>query len=185
MDYGKGSAMPIRLWDEYGYHGPGIGTVVRLGGGGRSQFIVGRWEGASTSFMSLYGVLNGKLVMIPFHGGPAADSRIGLGFGGTAAASTSVRCVRGGPLTILSLSGWVEKGKRFSRFSRYTYRLRPDGFRLTQTKTTTATGDDKTRSTPSHSGLAWAAPASRAARSPRRPRASGRPPKPVAGIEPA
>lgn len=81
--------MPIRRW-PYAY-GPSVGTVVRLGGAG-SQFIVGRWQGASTSFMSLYGLLDGKLAAIPFHGGPAGPTTpTDLSLGGTAMASTSVR----------------------------------------------------------------------------------------------
>ena len=126
-DYGKGSPMPIRDW-PYSY-GATVGTVVRLGDGRRSQFIVGRWQGASTSFISLYGILDGKLAMIPFHGGPASGTV--LAFGGSAVSSTTVRCVRGGPLTLLNLSGrYLEGGKRSGmRFSRYSYRPALQGLR--------------------------------------------------------
>jgi len=127
-DFGKSSAAMLRHWS---YPEPEISTVVQLGGK-QSQFVIQRWHGASNFFVSLYGVADGKLRLLPFHdrnGNVIPEDTIG----GFAAASSTVRCTRGGTMT--DLIDQAISPTRI-RFDQVTWRLGRGGFWITKRNST-------------------------------------------------
>ena len=119
---------PIRRWP---LHVPFLVAVVQAGGG-KAQIVVGRLEGASILTVSLYAIAGKKLVLLHFR---SAYDPNGLQLYGTVGTgSTSVRCARGGPLTVISTWPTTETGKRFG-LSTTTYRLGRAGYSVTGRRT--------------------------------------------------
>jgi hypothetical protein len=87
----EGSGMIGHWWQRE----PFVAAIVRLGER-RSQVVVARDHGASTTAVSLYGIQSGRLERLRFR--PAAyEDELSL-FGSLGVGVTNVACRRGGPL---------------------------------------------------------------------------------------
>ena len=108
--------LKIRDWP---FAEPFLAAVVRLDAQ-RSQVVVARSHGASVVKVSLYGLVGPKLLLLHFH--PRVyQHELGL-FGSVGTGDTNARCVRGGPLVLLSRGPTDTSGRRWF-VTRSEYRL--------------------------------------------------------------
>ena len=112
---------------------PYLAAIVQLDPR-RSQIVIARGHGASTANVSFVGLVDGKLVFLPFRPRVYADELSLFGSAGTGV--TNARCRRGGPLVVFGISPTSYSGKRWY-FSSEEYRL-TNGL-LQQTSTSTMT----------------------------------------------
>jgi hypothetical protein len=122
----------IRDWP---FPEPYLAAAVKLGAD-RSQIVVARWHGAAVANVSLYGLVDGKLVPLRFHP-RTADDQLSL-FGTVGTGSTYARCVRGGPLIVMGIGPRDASGRRWSA-QRSEYRLAGADFRRIRTLTVKGT----------------------------------------------
>lgn len=115
-----------KLWTDQRV--PHVAAVVAAGGSG-VQIAVGEIEGASNLSVGLFGMRGGKLRALP-----VGTSGLIVLYGSAGTGSTTARCRRGGPLTLLTV--WPA-GTRWA-FSTRTYELA--GARFGQTATSTVYG---------------------------------------------
>jgi hypothetical protein len=108
--------LKIRDWP---FAEPFLVAVVQLDAH-RSQVVVARSHGASVVKVSLYGLVGRKLLLLHFHPGVYQDE-LGL-FGSVGTGETNARCVRGGPLVLLSRGPADASGRRWF-VTRSEYRL--------------------------------------------------------------
>lgn len=108
---------------------PFLAAVVQLARH-RSQIVVARSHSASVVNVSLYGVVDGKLVLLHFPR-PYQDA-LPL-FGAIGTGDTNARCVRAGPLILLG-RGPTATGRRWF-VGRSEYRLIKNHFRRMRTRT--------------------------------------------------
>ena len=120
--------LPIRDWP---FSEPYLAAAVKLDADG-SQIVVARSRGASVANVSLYGLVDGKLVPLRFHPRTHRDPLTLFGAFGTGV--TTARCVGGGPLTVLSTSPNDPNGTRWS-LRRSEYRLGGGALRRTRART--------------------------------------------------
>ena len=121
----------IRDWP---FAEPYLAAAVKLDAD-RSQLVVARSHGASVANVSLYGLVDGKLVLLRFHP-RTPDDQLSL-FGTVGTGSTDARCIRGGPLIVMKTGPTDSSGGRWSA-QRTKYRL--DGAGLWRTSTLTVKG---------------------------------------------
>jgi hypothetical protein len=114
---------------DWSFPEPFLAAVVQLDSH-RSQIVVARWHGAATASVSLYGVVEGRLAVLPFHPRLYEDQLVLFGTINT--GDTNVRCVRGGPLVLLSKGPTSDSGKRWF-VSRSEYHLVRGRFLRTRT----------------------------------------------------
>jgi hypothetical protein len=98
----------------------------------RAQIVVARSHGASVVGVSLYGVVDGKLVLLRFPR-PNYEDALPL-FGTVGTGDTNARCLRGGPLLLLSRGPTTPTGRRWFA-SRSEYRLIKNRFWRMRTRT--------------------------------------------------
>jgi len=118
----------IRDWP---FPEPYLSAAVKLDAD-RSQIVVARWHGASVTKVSLFGLVDGKLVLLRFHPRTHRDPLTLFGTFGTGV--TTARCVGGGPLTVLSTWPNDANGIRWS-LRRSDYRLGGGALRRTRVRT--------------------------------------------------
>ena len=118
----------IRDWS---FPEPFLAAVVQLDAH-RSQIVVARSHGASVANVSLYGVVDGKLLLLHFHPRTYQDE-LGV-FGSVGTGDTNARCVRGGPLVLLSRGPTSASGRRWF-VTRSEYRLIRRGLRRVRIRT--------------------------------------------------
>jgi hypothetical protein len=112
---------------------PYLAAIVQLDPS-RSQIVIARDHGASNAFVSFVGIVDGKLVLLPFRPREYADELSLLGSVGVGV--TNARCRRGGALVVLGVGPTSYSGKRWY-FIRTQYRLTNGLLRRTSTSTTT------------------------------------------------
>jgi hypothetical protein len=110
---------------------PFLAAVVQLDPH-RAQIVVARAHGASVVSVSLYGVVGDKLVLLHFRR-PNYEDALPL-FGTVGTGDTNARCLRGGPLTLLSRGPTTATARRWF-VSRSEYRLIKNRFRRMRTRT--------------------------------------------------
>jgi hypothetical protein len=106
---------------------PFVALIVRLDTR-LAQVVVARSHSASFANVSLYGIVRGKLKLLPLRGSGATPNELSL-FGGVM-SSTQVRCRRGGPLIELTWGG------AYKRFRRTDYRLADGAFVIASRRAT-------------------------------------------------
>jgi hypothetical protein len=122
----------IRDWP---FPEPYLAAAVKLDAD-RSQIVVARSHGASVANVSLYGLVDGKLVALRFHPRTPGD-QLSL-FGTVGTGSTDARCVPGGPLIVMGTGPTDSSGRRWSA-RRSKYRLTGAGFWRIRTLTVKGT----------------------------------------------
>jgi hypothetical protein len=122
----------IRDWP---FPEPYLAAAVKLDAD-RSQIVVARSHGASVANVSLYGLVDGKLVPLRFHPRTTGNQLSLFGTFGT--GSTNARCVRGGPLIVMGIGPTDSSGRRWSAH-RSKYRLEVAGFWRIRTLTVKGT----------------------------------------------
>jgi hypothetical protein len=122
----------IRDWP---FPEPYLAAVVKLDAD-RSQIVVARWHGASVANVSLYGLAGDRLAQLRFHPRTPND-QLSL-FGTVGTGSTYARCVRGGPLIVMTVWPKDSSGRRWSA-QRSEYRLSGAGFWRMRTLTVKGT----------------------------------------------
>jgi hypothetical protein len=127
---GFGNVRARNVWTPEPY----LAAIVRLEPH-RSQIVIARDHGASNAFVSFVGIVDGKLVLLPFRPREYADE-LSL-FGSVGVGVTNPRCRRGGPLVVLGIWPTSYSGKRWG-FSRTQYRLAEGLLQQTSSATTTA-----------------------------------------------
>ena len=110
---------------------PFLAAVVQLDPH-RAQIVVARSHGAAVVSVSIYGVVDDRLVPLRFHPRFYQDE---LDLGGTiGTGDTNARCVRGGPLILLGRAPTTASGRRWF-VSRSEYRLSKNHFLRIRTRT--------------------------------------------------
>jgi hypothetical protein len=126
---GFGSLRARDVWTPEPY----LAAIVQLDPR-RSQLVIARNHGASNAFVSFVGIVDGRLVLLPFRPRVYADE-LSL-FGSVGVGVTNARCRRGGPLVVVGIGPTSYSGKRWY-FSRTQYRLTNGLLRRTSSSTTT------------------------------------------------
>jgi hypothetical protein len=111
---------------------PFLAAIVRLDPH-RDQIVVARSRGASVVSVSVYGVVGGKLLPLHVHRAFYQDTLLPLG-GTVGTGDTNARCVRGGPLILLSRGPTSATGSRWF-VTRSEYRLIKNRFWRVRTRT--------------------------------------------------
>jgi hypothetical protein len=128
---GLGNVRARDVWTPEPY----LAAIVQLDPR-RSQLVIARNHGASNANVSFVGIVNGKLVLLPFRPREYADE-LSL-FGSVGVGVTNARCRRGGPLVVVGIGPTSYSGKRWY-FSRTQYRLTNGLLQRTSSSTTTVT----------------------------------------------
>ena len=120
---------------EWPFLEPYLAAAVKLDAD-RSQIVVARSHGAAVVNVSMFGLVEGKLVPLRFH--PRTyENQLSL-FGTVGTGSTIARCVRGGPLIVMTIWPRDSSGRRWSA-QRSEYRLAGASFSRIRTLTVKGT----------------------------------------------